>query len=145
MHDIGKVAIADDILNKPGKLTYEEFEIMKTHSTLGYEMLKNSTRHILKTSAIVAYEHHERWDGNGYPRGLKGEEININGRITAICDVFDALGSDRIYKKAWELQKILELLKEGKGTQFDPSLVVLFLNNLDQFLEIRDLYIDKIE
>ena len=142
MHDIGKVGIADNILNKPGKLTFEEFEIMKTHSTLGYEMLKGSNRDILKTSAIVAYQHHERWDGKGYPRGLKEEEIHIYGRITAICDVFDALGSDRCYKKAWELDKILDLFRDGGGTQFDPNLIDLFLNNLDKFLEIRDSYID---
>ena len=142
MHDIGKVGIPDAILNKPGRLTPDEFEIMKTHSFLGYEMLKNSTRDILKTSATVAYQHHERWDGKGYPQGLKEQEIDINGRITSICDVFDALGSDRCYKKAWELEKILDLFREGKGTQFDPNLIDLFLNNLDKFLEIRDMYID---
>ncbi len=145
MHDIGKVGIADNILNKPGKLTFEEFEIMKTHSVLGYEMLKGSSRDILKTSAIVAYQHHERWDGKGYPRGLEKENIHIYGRITAICDVFDALGSDRCYKKAWELDKILALFKDGRSSQFDPNLIDLFLNNLDKFIEIRDRYIDKNE
>ena len=138
MHDIGKVGIPDSILKKPGKLTNEEFDIMKTHSALGYEMLKKSNKEILKTSAIVAYQHHERWDGRGYPQGLQKEETHIYGRITAICDVFDALGSDRCYKKAWELDKILDLFKEGKGTQFDPNLTQLFLDNIDQFLEIRD-------
>jgi PAS domain S-box-containing protein len=138
MHDIGKVGISDDILNKPGRLTYEEFEVMKTHSLLGYEMLKNSKREILKTSAIVAYEHHERWDGKGYPRGLKEDEIHIYGRITALCDVFDALGSYRVYKEAWSLEKILDLFKEERGKQFDPDLIDLFLNNLDKFLKIRD-------
>ena len=138
MHDIGKVGIPDSILNKPGKLTFDEFEIMKTHAQLGYEMLKHSKREILKTSAIVAHEHHEKWDGSGYPRGLKGEDIHIYGRITAIADVFDALGNDRIYKKAWELDKILELFQEQKNKQFDPFLVELFFNNLDKFLKIRD-------
>ncbi|MCK5110388.1 MAG: response regulator [Arcobacteraceae bacterium] len=142
MHDIGKVGIPDNILNKPGKLTTEEFEIMKTHSTLGYEMLKGSQREILKTSAIVAYQHHERWDGKGYPKGLKGKDTHIYGRITSICDIFDALGSDRCYKKAWELDKILKLFKDGKGTQFDPNLIDLFFDNLDKFLIIRDKYVD---
>ena len=142
MHDIGKVGIKDSILNKPGRLTSEEFDIMKTHSVLGYEMLKGSSKEILKTSAIVAYEHHERWDGKGYPRGLEKENIHIYGRITAICDVFDALGSDRVYKKAWSLDKILQLFKDGKGTQFDPNLIELFFDNLDRFLEIRDANID---
>ena len=142
MHDIGKVGIADNILNKPGKLTFEEFEIMKTHSTLGYEMLKGSKREILKTSAIVAYEHHEKFNGKGYPRGLKGNKIHIYGRITAICDVFDALGANRCYKKAWELNKILELFKEEKNEHFDPILIDLFFENLDKFLEIRDKFKD---
>ncbi|MBL0708481.1 MAG: response regulator [Sulfurimonas sp.] len=138
MHDIGKVGIPDNVLNKPARLNPEEFEIMKTHATLGYEMLKGSSKEILQASAVVAWEHHERWDGNGYPRGLKEDETHIYGRITSICDVFDALGSDRVYKKAWELDKILELLKNGKGTQFDPNLIKLFLDNLDKFLKIRD-------
>ncbi len=143
MHDIGKVGIPDDILNKPGKLTFEEFEIMKTHSELGYEMLKGSTKEILRASAIVAHEHHEKYNGKGYPRGLKGEEIHIYGRITALCDVFDALGSDRVYKKSWELEKILNLFQEESGEHFDKKLVSLFFDNLDKFLEIRDRYKDK--
>ena len=142
MHDIGKVGIADSILNKPGKLTTDEFEIMKTHATLGYEMLKGSSRDILKTSAIVALEHHEKWDGTGYPKGLAKEKIHIYGRITAICDVFDALGSDRCYKKAWSLDKIKEHFDQQKGKQFDPNLVNLFFTNLDRFLVIRDRYVD---
>ena len=142
MHDIGKVGISDAILNKPDKLNFEEFEIMKSHAILGYDMLKDSNREILKTSAIVAHQHHERWDGNGYPRGLKGNDIHIYGRITAICDVFDALGSDRVYNEAWELDKILELFNNENGRQFDPILMELFLINLNRFLEIRDKYID---
>jgi len=143
LHDIGKIAIPDHILNKPGKLTPDEFKIMKTHSILGYDMLKSSAKEILKASAIVAHEHHERWDGNGYPRGLKADKIHIYGRITSICDVFDALGSDRVYKKAWPLERIIQLLKEGRGTQFDPNLIDLFLNNLDEFLEVRKEFKDK--
>ncbi|NPA28886.1 MAG: HD domain-containing protein [Epsilonproteobacteria bacterium] len=137
MHDIGKLGIPDAILNKPGKLTDEEFEIIKTHTKIGYEMLKHSERPILKTAAIVAHEHHERWDGKGYPRGLRGEEIHIYGRITAVADVFDALGSDRVYKKAWPLEKIINLFKEERGRQFDPELVDLFLDNLEHFLAAK--------
>ncbi len=142
MHDIGKVGIPDSILNKPARHTVEEFEVMKTHSKIGYELLKNSKREILKASSIIAYEHHEKWDGSGYPRGLKGNEIHIYARITAICDVFDALAHERPYKKAWELDRIIELLKEEKTKHFDPSLVRIFLENLDQFLEIKNKYED---
>lgn len=145
MHDIGKVAIPDAILNAPRKLSDEEFVIMKTHAKLGYDMLKNSTKEILKAAAIVAGEHHEKWDGSGYPQGKQGEDIHIFGRITAVADVFDALGSERIYKKAWELERILELFKEQSGKHFDPKLIELFLENLDQFLKIRDKYKDVIE
>jgi len=140
MHDIGKVGIPDSLLNKPDKLTCEEFEIMKSHTTVGYEILKTSNRPILKASAIVAYEHHEKWDGTGYPRGLKGEDIHIYGRITAVADVFDALGSERVYKKAWKLNDVLEYFKEEKGKHFDPHLVEIFFDNLDEFLEIREKY-----
>jgi len=142
MHDIGKVGIPDAILNKPGKLTVEEFKIMKTHANKGYEMLKGSNRNILKVSSIVAYEHHEKWDGSGYPNSLKGEDIHIYGRITAICDVFDALGSDRCYKKAWVLDEILTLFRNERSKHFDPNLIDLFFENLDDFLLIRDRYVD---
>jgi len=140
MHDIGKVGIPDSILNKPGKLTEEEFEVMKTHASLGYEMLKHSNKKILKASSIVAYTHHEKWNGSGYPNGLKGEDIHIYGRITALADVFDALGHDRVYKKAWELEKILELFKNERGKHFDPELVDIFFDNLEKFLEIKKQY-----
>jgi len=140
MHDIGKIGIADNILNKPGRLTIEEFAIMKKHAAIGYDMLKGSNRKILKTSAIVANEHHEKWDGSGYPKGLEGENIHIYGRITAIADVFDALASDRPYKKAWDLEKILELFREQKGKHFDPYLIDLFFENLDKFLKIKNKF-----
>jgi response regulator RpfG family c-di-GMP phosphodiesterase len=140
MHDIGKVGIADNILNKPGKLTDEEFEIMKTHAELGHEMLKGSQQQLLKTAAIISMEHHEKWDGSGYPKGLKGEEIHLYGRITAIADVFDALGHDRVYKKAWPLEKILDLFKEGRGKHFDPTLIDIFMNNLNDFLAIKESF-----
>jgi response regulator RpfG family c-di-GMP phosphodiesterase len=142
MHDIGKVGIADEILNKPGKLTEDEFIIMKTHAQIGYDLLKSSNKPILKAAAIVAGEHHEKYDGSGYPEGKRGEEIHIYGRITAIADVFDALGSDRVYKKAWELDQILAFFKEQRGKHFDPKLLDLFFENLDEFLAIRDKYVD---
>lgn len=142
MHDIGKVGIPDSILNKNGKLDPDEWEIMKTHAQIGYDILKTSKRDILQSAAIVSYSHHEKWDGSGYPLGLKGEEIHIFGRITAVADVFDALGSDRVYKKAWPLEKILELFKEEKGKHFDPNLIDVFLNNLNEFIEIKERYKD---
>ncbi len=142
MHDIGKVGIPDNILHKPGKLTEDEFEIMRTHAELGYKMLAHSNRALLKTAAKVALEHHERWDGFGYPKHLKGEEISIEGRITAVADVFDALGSDRVYKEAWEDEKIFEYFKEQKGKQFDPKLIDIFFEHLEKFLEIRKEFQD---
>ena len=143
MHDIGKVAIPDAILNKPGSFTQNEREIMNTHALLGYEMLKHSNRPILKAAAIVAKEHHEKWDGTGYPNALKGEDIHIYGRITAIADVFDALGSDRCYKKAWDDEKIFNLFKEERGIHFDPKLVDIFFEHIDEFKKIREDLKDK--
>jgi HD-GYP domain-containing protein (c-di-GMP phosphodiesterase class II) len=143
MHDIGKVAIPDAVLNKPGRFDEAERKIMDTHAALGYEMLKHSDRALLKTAAIVAYEHHEKWDGSGYPRGLSGEDIHIYGRITALADVFDALGSDRVYKQAWDDEKIFNLFKEEKAKHFDPTLVDIFFEHLDEFLKIRDSLRDK--
>lgn len=112
MHDIGKVAIPDSILLKPGKLTEQEYELMKQHTTIGHNVFKKSQRELLQIAAIIANEHHERWDGTGYPAGKRGEDIHIYGRITAVADVFDALGSDRVYKKAWPLEKITSYLEE---------------------------------
>ncbi len=142
MHDIGKVAIPDSILNKPARFDPRERMIMDSHAQLGFEMLNVSDRPLLKLAATIAYEHHEKWDGTGYPQGLKGENISISGRITAIADVFDALGSDRIYKKAWEDEKIFELFKEERGKHFEPKLVDIFFENLDEFLKIRDNFKD---
>ncbi len=138
MHDIGKVAIPDAILNKTEKLTIDEKAIMDTHTTLGYEMFKYSNRELLKMAAVVSYEHHEKYDGSGYPRGLKGDDISIYGRITALSDVFDALGSSRVYKPAWEDEKIFKMFKAEGGKHFDPKLVDIFFDNLDEFLSIRD-------
>ncbi len=142
MHDIGKIGIPDAILHKPGRLTEDEMEIMKGHVKIGYEILHSSDLPMLQAAAIVAHEHHERYDGTGYPRGLKGEAIHIFGRITALADVFDALGSERVYKKAWEDERIFKLLKEESGKHFDPKLVRLFLENVDDFLTIRDRFKD---
>ncbi len=144
MHDIGKVGIPDAILNKPGIFDDAEKEIMNTHSRLGYDMLKHSDRPLLKIAATIAHEHHEKWDGTGYPNQLKGEDIHIYGRITALADVFDALGSDRIYKKAWEIDSILTFFKEQRSKHFDPKLVDIFFENLSDFLEIRDQHVDNL-
>lgn len=143
MHDIGKVAIPDNILKKPGKLTEEEFEIMKSHTYIGYQLLKNSSRRILKTAAIVAYQHHEKWNGKGYPEGISGENIHIFGRITAVADVLDALASDRVYKKAWDMERIINLFLQERGHHFDPELVDLLLNNLSEFVKIKEAYRDE--
>ncbi|MEA3289236.1 MAG: response regulator [Campylobacterota bacterium] len=137
MHDIGKVAIADSILHKKGKLTDDEMDIMRTHTSLGYGMLSNSSRKLLRVASTVAYEHHEKYDGSGYPRGLKGEDISIYGRITAVADVFDALGSSRVYKPAWEDEKILQMFQEQSGKHFDPKLIEIFFDNIDEFLAAR--------
>ncbi len=143
MHDIGKIAIPDHILNKPGKLTINEWAIMQTHAELGYEMLKKSNRKMLKVASIISLTHHEKYDGSGYPKGLVGEEIPLIGRITALADVFDALGSDRCYKLAWKLDDILIYLKEEKGKHFDSKLVDIFLKNINMFISIRDKYKEK--
>ena len=142
MHDIGKVGIPDSILNEAGKLSDEEWRIMRKHSIVGYNILKNSKRDILKAAAIVARDHHEKWDGSGYPRKIKEKEIHIYGRITAVADVFDALGSSRCYKQAWSDEDIFKLLEEESGKHFDPKLIALFFENIEKFKEIRNKYKD---
>jgi response regulator RpfG family c-di-GMP phosphodiesterase len=143
LHDVGKIGISDTILNKPDRLTAEEFSIIKTHCIIGNEMLKNTKGEVMKAAAIIALQHHERYDGKGYPYGLRGEEIDIYARIVSIADVFDALSSRRVYKEAWDIEKILELFKEERGKQFDDVLTDLFLENLDEFIRIKDLSKDK--
>ncbi|WP_227396348.1 HD domain-containing phosphohydrolase [Jeotgalibacillus aurantiacus] len=145
MHDIGKVSIPDAILNKPGKLTNEEFAVMKQHTLTGYSIFKNSKRKILQAAAVIAKTHHEKWNGKGYPEGLSGEEIPLYGRIVAIADVFDALATERPYKKAWPLEEILNLINQEKGKHFDPQLVDVFFDQLPKILEIRSLYAEKPE
>jgi len=140
MHDIGKIAIPDRVLHKHGELDDAEREIMSAHCQTGYALLNASDRPILRAAAVIAHEHHERWDGTGYPRRLKGEQIHIYGRITSLTDVFDALGSERSYKKAWDDERIFAYLSAESGRRFDPALVEIFFANLDQFLQIREAY-----
>ncbi len=140
MHDIGKIGIPDSILRKPGKLTVEEFDIMKTHSEIGAKIIGEDDSELLRLAKSVALSHHERWDGTGYPKGLKGEQIPHEGRIVAIADVFDALTTERPYKAAWPVERAVQHLREGAGAHFDPELVPLFLDKLPQVLEVRAQY-----
>ncbi len=142
MHDVGKVGIPDAILMKPGALTPEEFRKIIPHTTIGFRILRKSRRELMEAAATVAQQHHERWDGTGYPQGLREEEIHIFGRITGLADVFDALSHRRIYKEAWVLDDILELIRRERGRHFDPRLVDLLLENLDDFLAINRRFPD---
>lgn len=142
MHDAGKIGIADKIMLKPDKLTFEEFEIMKTHTKLGHDLLFDEENEYLKAAALIALEHHEKWDGSGYPHGKKGEEISIFGRIVAIADVFDALISVRPYKEPWSFERAHALLNENSSTHFDPVLIKLFNENIEKihtiYQELKD-------
>jgi putative two-component system response regulator len=140
MHDLGKVGIADNILLKPGRLNEAEFAIMKQHATYGYELLHGSASRVLQTGAEIALGHHEKFDGSGYPQGLKGESIPLFSRIVAVADVFDALTSERPYKKAWSLEDAIDFLTTGSGTHFDPRCVQAFLNAWDDVMVIRERY-----
>jgi putative two-component system response regulator len=142
MHDIGKVGIPDKILLKPGRLDPEEFDVMKQHSMFGYELLKGSASKVLQAGAEIARGHHEKFDGSGYPLGLKGEEIPIFSRIVAVADVFDALTSERPYKRAWALDAAVDFLKSGSGSHFDPRCVDAFLSVWDEVLQVRDSHRD---
>jgi response regulator RpfG family c-di-GMP phosphodiesterase len=142
MHDIGKIGIPDHILNKPGKLTTEEFEIIKSHTQIGFEILKQSNRKIMKTAATIALQHHERWDGSGYPNAVSGDAIHLYGRITSVADVFDALGHKRVYKDAWEEKDILDYMLEQSGVMFDPKIVQLLFDNIEKMQEIKTQYPD---
>lgn len=140
MHDIGKIGIPDHVLLKPGKLDSEEWEIMKTHTNIGEKILNGHDSKLLLIATEVAITHHEKWDGSGYPKGLSGDDIPITGRICAIADVFDALTSDRPYKKAWSIDQTLELIKQGRGCHFDPDLVDILLEKLDEIIGIKEAY-----
>jgi len=142
MHDAGKIGIADNILLKPGKLTPEEFVVMKTHTNIGYKLLADDESEFLNTAATIAQDHHEKFDGSGYPHGKKGYDISLFGRIVAVTDVFDALTSIRPYKKAWSFEESLNLLKEEKGKHFDPDIVDVFINSFDEIQNIFNKFKD---
>ncbi|MFT4925701.1 MAG: putative nucleotidyltransferase with HDIG domain, partial [Phenylobacterium sp.] len=140
LHDVGKIGIPDYILNKPGKLIGEEWETMKMHANNGFEILKESKRPIIQAGAIIARDHHERWDGTGYPAGKAGEDIHVFGRISALADVYDALRHSRCYKEAWPVDKVTDLIRSESGKHFEPRLVELFLLNITKFEKILDEY-----
>jgi len=140
MHDIGKVGIADKILLKPGRLDTEEFEVMKQHAIFGYELLQGSSSRVLQAGAEIARGHHEKFDGSGYPGGISGLDIPVFSRIVAVADVFDALTSERPYKKAWTLEAAVDFLVAGSGKHFDPDCVQAFLNAWESVMEIRNRY-----
>ena len=143
MHDVGKIGISDAILNKSGSLTDVEWTSMKQHTLIGHELFQGSEREILRLGGLISLEHHEKWDGSGYPMGKQGEGIHIAARITALVDVFDALLSKRVYKHAWPLSQVVSQIQEHSGSHFDPVLVKLLMDNLDRFVEIRSLYEDR--
>ncbi|NJB68414.1 putative two-component system response regulator [Desulfobaculum xiamenense] len=142
MHDVGKIGIPDSILLKPGRLTPEEYEVIKTHTNIGYTILSVSPKRIMRAAAIMAYQHHERWNGSGYPQGLVGEGIHLYGRIGAMADVFDALLSKRVYKEPWSMSRITDYFAEHKGSMFDPQLVEVFMSLRDDLLAVREAYPD---
>ena len=142
MHDVGKISVPESILDKPGKLTDQEWEVMKLHTTAGYNLLKSGAGDITNLAAIIANEHHERWDGTGYPNGKVGDEIHLFARITAVADVFDALLSARCYKEQWPLDMVVDFFERECGYQFDPQLTKLLLKHLPEFVAIRDSYPD---
>ncbi|MEW6519430.1 MAG: HD domain-containing phosphohydrolase [Thermodesulfobacteriota bacterium] len=138
LHDIGKIGISDTILLKPGKLTDEEFAIIQQHPEIGYRILADAKSESLRLGASIAYTHHEKFDGSGYPRKLQGCAIPVEGRIAAISDVFDALTTNRVYKSAIEVDKAVEILKQGRGSHFDPDLLDIFLQNMATILRIKE-------
>lgn len=143
LHDVGKIGIPDNILLKPGRLEPDEMAIMKTHTLIGGRILSDAEEFpVIKAAQIVALQHHEKWDGTGYPHGLAGREIHIYGRIVMISDVFDALTSERPYKKAFTLEKTLEIMRQDSGVFFDPDLLDLFMNNIQIFTKIKEEYQD---
>jgi response regulator RpfG family c-di-GMP phosphodiesterase len=144
LHDIGKVAIPDCILQKPGKLDAGEWALMQQHAQFGLDILRRSHRPLMKLGAEIALSHHERWDGSGYPQGLAGTDIPVSGRITALADVFDALGSRRSFKEPWSDEVVVKTIQEGRGTQFEPALVDLLLANLQAFKALRREFPDSV-
>lgn len=144
-HDLGKIGIPDSVLLKKGKLTDDEYNTMKEHPKIGYDILKHSKSKYLKMGAEISLSHHERWDGNGYPQGFAGEDIPLSGRIVSIADVFDALTSVRPYKKRWEIQDAFDFLDENKGSHFDPVLVELFIKNKNEVIRIHEENKDEVD
>jgi putative two-component system response regulator len=142
MHDIGKVGTPDLILLKPGKLTPEEFQIMKLHATIGYEVLNANSSSLMKVAAEIAYTHHEKFDGSGYPRGLHADQIPLFGRIVAVADVFDALTSERPYKKAWRVEDAAKQIQDSAGSHFDPTCVAAFFAKFEDVLAIKSRFVD---
>ena len=143
MHDIGKIGTPDHVLLKPGKFTQEEFGVIAQHAEIGYRILSGSNAELLKVAAMIAYTHHERFDGSGYPRELKGEAIPIEGRIASIADAFDALTTQRVYKPAFELSHAIELMLKHRGEHFDPELLDVFVRSTDEITRIHDQYADR--
>ncbi|MCP4321810.1 MAG: DUF3369 domain-containing protein [Alteromonadales bacterium] len=142
MHDIGKVATPDAILLKPGRLDDSEMSLMKEHAHIGHSIMKGSNRPILQSAAIISQQHHEKYNGEGYPQGLKGDEIHIMARIVAVADVFDALCHKRCYKEAWPLKKVISVMQESSGSHFDPEVVKVLIDNIDAAVAINALYKD---
>lgn len=140
MHDIGKIGIPDRVLQKAGKLEGEEWDIMRSHAEIGAEIIGDSHGELLSTAKIVAIQHHEKWNGNGYPNKIKEEEINVFARICAVADVFDALTSKRPYKEGWTIEKAVELIKSESGEHFDPKVVEAFISALDKILEVKESF-----
>lgn len=140
LHDVGKIGIPDAILLKPGRLNQEEFEVIKSHCGIGYTIIGKHKSSLLQTAALVALSHHEKWDGTGYPKGLSGEQIPLPGRIVAVADVFDALTSDRPYKKAWSVEDAVEEIRKRSSLHFDPALVEAFMRRLPEIIEIMHQY-----
>ena len=143
MHDVGKIGIPDAVLRKPGKLDGEEWEVMKQHAQIGADIIGEHPSGLLRMAREIALNHHEKWDGSGYPRGIGGAEIPVEARIIAIADVFDALTSERPYKKAWSVEEAVQLLREQSGRHFDPELVELFLCQLPAILEIKERWAER--
>jgi len=142
MHDIGKIGVPDAILAKLGQLTELETQLLRAHTIIGYEILKKSDKPLVAIAARIALEHHEHWDGSGYPAGLTGTAISLYGRIVCLCDVFDSLSVARIYKKGWELDEILDFVRSQSGIMFDPTLVELLFRDLPKYLEVATRYPD---
>jgi putative two-component system response regulator len=143
MHDVGKIGIPDAILQKPGKLDGDEWSVMRSHAAIGAEIIGEHESGLLKVASTMALQHHEKWDGSGYPNGLAGTQIDLSARIVAIADVFDALTSVRPYKKAWPVEEAIQALRKDAGTHFDPELVPLFVENLSEVLDIKALWSDE--